>query len=99
MDLPQVFGSNLALASAIVGFGLPVGIAAINQRDWASEVKAIVAFVSSLLAALVLVIAMNAATTADYFRSALIVFFVAIMTYNFYYKPSGIADRIERATG
>lgn len=95
MDLPQVFGSNLALASAIIGFGLPLGIAAVNRRTWASEAKAITAFVMSLLAAALLVVAMGALTTEDYFRSALIVFFVAIMTYNFYWKPSGIAGSIE----
>lgn len=89
---------NTITAAAIAGFVAPPLIAVINRKHWSSEVKAVSAFLVCVLVAL---------GTAWYeqevdwhnLRAVLpVVFGSAILTYNQFWKPSGIADAIERNT-
>jgi hypothetical protein len=104
-DFPTEFGDNLALAAVIVGFVMGPVIDAINRRDWPSEAKAIAAFVQCCAAAALLAWAMGqlegvrAFTFDMWIRTVMIVFVVAIALHRFYWKPSGISDAIDRATG
>lgn len=97
-ELPQVFGSNYLLASALVGALIPAGIALIVQRDWSSEVKGAAAAVVCLAAAVLLGFTQGVLDPADVLRSFLIVFTLAQVLYQTFWRPSGIAPAIEART-
>jgi hypothetical protein len=101
-DFPTVFGDNLTLAAVVIGFVMPPAIDALNRRDWPSEWKAVSAFVLCVpgsLLAVYIVGQWNTASFDDKLRTFLIVFFVAILMHRFYWKPSGMSDAIDAATG
>lgn len=96
--------SNFILATAVVGFLMSPVISALNRRDWSTEGKAVGAFVWCLIASGVLYAAADRfdVTTREpslWFGTFLALFVMAIGLYQFYFKPSNIADTIERATG
>ena len=89
----------LVLWSTIVGFVLPPVLAVVMQANWRPEVKGLVAFAACLVAA--------TGTTAlqghlgdgtALTTSFLLIFASAIATYRLYWRPTGIAPLIERAT-
>lgn len=93
------FGDNLTLLSALLGSMMPAAIAVILRRNWSSEVKGAVALVLCLIAAALLTWQTGNLNAADYVRSALIVFTMAQVLYQTYWKPSEIAPSIESRTG
>ena len=74
-------------------------IAALNRRDWGSETKELVAALLCFLVAIPVVYAQGFIDATDWFRTGLIIFFVAIFTYKLFWQPSQIAPNVERATG
>lgn len=92
--------TNVLMWGAIVGFLMPALIAAINRRMWSSAAKAVCAFVLCIVAAGVTAfLTGDFDDTDDLVTAALAVFGAAITTYHFWWKPSGIAPKIEAATG
>lgn len=101
-DLPV--GSTYVMATLVVGFCMSPVISALNRWHWSSEAKAAGAFIWCFVAALLLLYAgeqLNDVqmTAQSLIATFLVVFVMAIGLYRFYFQPSGIADRIERATG
>ena len=88
--------SNLEMYSGLVGVLLPVVVARINAADMSGEQKALVAAVVSILAATGTTWFQGGINPADVTTSFLIIFTAAVVTYQTYWKPSGIAGRIER---
>lgn len=92
--------ASVAMWGAIVGFLMPAAIAALNRRRWSSSAKGIVAFVACIGAAAgTAYFAGDLGNTSDLTTAALTVFGAAIVTYHQWWKPSGIAPKIEAATG
>lgn len=90
---------NLTMYAALVGTLLPPIVAKINRADMTPEQKALVALVISLLAAAGTAFFNGDLAGGDVVRSFLIVFTLATVTYQTYWKPSGIAQRLERHPG
>lgn len=88
--------SNLEMYSGLVGVLLPVVVAKVNAADMSSEQKALVAVVVSVLAAAGTSWFQQGINPRDMTTSFLIIFTAAVVTYQTYWKPSGIAGRIER---
>ena len=89
----------LVLWSGVVGFVLPPVLAVVMQARWRPEVKGLVAFAACLAAAAGTVwLRGDPGRGEDLTGSALLVFAGAIATYRLYWKPTGIAPAIERAT-
>lgn len=81
--------------SGIVGFTLPILVAAINRTHWASWLKGVVAFVSSVVAGL-LVSWLGADLSGKTFVEAFgVVFGAALIFYQTFWRPTGIGDWIE----
>lgn len=97
-ELPGAFGSNYLLAAALVGAAIPGLIAIINQRSWSSEAKGLVALVMCAGAGALLAYTQGLVDRADVLRSILIVFTIAQVLYQTFWRPSGIAGAIERGT-
>lgn len=98
-DFPLTFGDNIALAAVVVGFVMPPVIDTISRRNWSSEAKAVSAFVLCIPAALLVVYVMGYWKPEDWLRTFLIVFAAAIAFHRFWWQPSGLSDKIDRATG
>lgn len=102
-DLPV--GSDYILATLVVGFLMSPIISALNRSTWDSTARAIAAFVWCAVAAGLLLLAGGKfdwgvrPTGAVLFSTLLTVFVMAISLYRFYYQPSGISDKIDKATG
>lgn len=91
--------SELATISGIVGFAMPAAIAVLNRERWKPATKAIAAFVLCLVAALLTAWYQDALNAEDVRATALIVVGSAIGSYQLWWKPSTLTDRIESATG
>lgn len=87
---------NMILWGSIVGAVLPMLIAKINLREWSSEAKAATAFVCCLIAAAGTAWFKGEMTAMDVTSAFLGVFAAAIVTYNQFYKPGGVAAKLER---
>lgn len=92
------FDGNPTLLAGVVAFLLPPILAVLMQAGWSSQVKAVVAFVVCAAVAFVIVWVNGLADPADYVRTALVVLTVAQATYQGFWRSSGIAPAIERAT-
>lgn len=89
---------DLIVTSGIVGIGLPLIIALLNQSHWKAGLKAAVAFGICLVAALITTWAEDKLTPENYVLSALTVFAIARTTYAGLWRPTGAAPAIEVAT-
>jgi hypothetical protein len=90
--------SNLEMWSLLVGFFLPLVIAAIQRASWSNPVRAAVAFVSCVVAGLGTVWLAGNFNTKDIVSSILVVLVTALATYKGLWKPSGVGPQIESAT-
>lgn len=90
---------NALTLAAIIGFAMPPLIAALNRRNWSSEVKGIVAFTVCLVAGVGTAWWNDDLNQKDIRGTILIVFGAAIVTYHQFWRPSGISDTIEKKTG
>lgn len=89
---------RLQLANALVGFVLPHAIALVNQCQWPSRLKALVAFLACLAAAALTTHAAGTLTPDDLFLSALVIFGAAQVSYQQLWHPTGIAPALEERT-
>jgi len=82
----------------LVGLGLPLVISVINQRRWASEVKAVVALVVCAVTAAIVEALRGDLDWADWRKAFMIIAAAALGFYHVYWKNSRITDRVEAAT-
>lgn len=90
---------SVLLVSALVAQFMPPLIAVIVRQSWSSQVKGLVAIVLCLLVAIPIVYLQGQWNSESYLTSAITVFTLTAVMYRQFWKPSGIAPRIERATG
>lgn len=93
--------SNLELWSLVVAFLLPLVISVVQQPSWPDALRASVTFVACILAALGTTYfqgRLHIETLDDLLRSFLLIFIGAIATYSQWWKRTGVAPAIERAT-
>jgi len=98
MDTVDLTLSNGDLWRILVGFLMPLVIAAINQRTWRSQIKAAVMFGASVVVAAITLFFQGGVDWTDYPRAFLLIFTTAQLGYLAWWKPSGVTDAIETAT-
>src|SRR4051794_20887932 len=76
---------------------MPLIITAVNGRKWGSEANGLATAILCFLVAIPVVNAQGFAHKTDWFRTGLIMCFIAIFTYNLFWKPSQIAPNVDRA--
>jgi hypothetical protein len=91
----QQFPINLDMYVAIVGFFLPVVIAAVNRCGWPSTTKYAASFVVVCVAAVGHLFFAGQWDVGDIPGSILKMLFMTIGSYLIFWRPSGISDRIE----
>jgi hypothetical protein len=89
---------NAALWALAVGFVSPPVIALIQQRTWSPRVKALIAFGFALIVAAVTAYFNGLFTVPDIGRLGLLIFLSAVASYQGFWKPTGVAPAIEKAT-
>jgi hypothetical protein len=93
--------SNLAQWSLIVGFLMPTVVAVVQRDHWPNWARSLVMFASSLIAGAGTAVLQNhdAFTAKNWLNATLLVGVAAIASYHGFWKPTGVAPAIERATG
>lgn len=90
--------TNAAMWAGIVGFMMPVAISVVVQQAWSDAAKAVAAFGCCLLAATGTAYFSGLLDVTDIARCFLIVWTLAIGTYYGFWKPIGVAPKIEAMT-
>ena len=90
--------TNLAQWSAIVAFVIPLVMALLNQTQWAAHIKAALFFAVSLVAAGGTAYFQGDLTGKRWLDSALIIVPAAAAFYHGFWKPVGIAPKLEEIT-
>ena len=89
---------SLEMLSALVGSLLPMLVAVLNRSHWAPAVKGLVVVLSSVAAGAVTAWLNGSFTGLRWTESAFVVATAAVVAYRTFWKPTGIAPAIERAT-
>lgn len=83
----------------IVGFFLPLAIAAIKRRGWPMWLQSCFAFGCVLLAAVGTAYWQSTLSWENWTSAALSILVATIVSYMGVWKPTGVADKIDKATG
>jgi ABC-type uncharacterized transport system permease subunit len=90
--------SNLQISSAFVGFVMPLVVSLVNQTHWRPQIKGLVAILVSLVASFLTSWIAGDLNGKSFATSFLIVLGATLTTYRVFWKPTGIADSVEKAT-
>lgn len=85
--------------TTVVGVLLPLAIAVINRERWASGEKALAAIGICVLAAAGDVFFKGQFSLKNWSQTALYIFFLVVTSYAGFWRPTGIADKVGKATG
>lgn len=90
--------SNAAMWAGICGFFLPIAAAVIIQQQWNDTMKAITGFLCCIAAAFGTAWFSGIIDPNDVTRCFLVTWTLAIASYYGFWKPIGVAPRIESWT-
>ena len=90
--------SHVAQWAFVVGFFAPLGLAFIQQSGWSKLVRSATTLAVAAIAAIPTAYFAGDLTGQTWTAAALIILVATIATYQGWWKPSGIAPRIEVAT-
>lgn len=90
--------TNLAMWATIVGFLAPPVIAIIQQSKWSNRVRAVVTFLLALVAGAGTAYFQGDLTGKRFVEAAMIVFVAAIAAFYGFWKPTGVAPKVEETT-
>lgn len=95
-EVPTEFPQFIDMWMMILGIILPLIIAKINSPDWQSGTKSFVAFGVVLIVATGHVFFIGHWDSINWMQTVMKIFFITIVTFQGFWKPTGIADRIEK---
>ncbi len=87
--------SDSDMWTGIVGFLLPLAIAVIIKEGWTKELQAVIAFVACLVAAVGSAYFAGQLDPKGVVHDMLIVFTLAMTSFGFLWKPTGISEAIQ----
>lgn len=90
--------SIIAMWAIVIGFVQPPVLALIIQTKWSTRAQSIAAFAFSILTGGISAILNGQLNGTSIVASVLIVAVTSISTYQGFWKPSGTAPAIEKAT-
>lgn len=90
--------SNLVQWSAIVAFFIPIVMSLLNQSKWSAQLKAVLFFGVSLIAAAGTAYFQGDLTGKRWLDSALVIVPAAAAFYHGFWKPNGVAPALETST-
>ncbi len=97
-NIPDLL-STLDRWSLLVGALLPVLIAAVNRAAWPGWAKLACSATVCLIASAVTAFLNGSLNGDDVVGSLILIGFTTYSTYHWAWKPSGVAQRVENATG
>ena len=87
---------NLEMWTVIVAALLPLLIAVVQKQKWAASLKIVVTFLACLAASVGDVVFNPAIDLSDLPGVILTVVFVCVTAYSVFWRPTGIAPKIEK---
>lgn len=90
--------NDLQLWATLVGFFLPVVVAFVQQPKWNENARAIVTFLVCVIAAGGTAYFQGVLTGRRFVSAFLFVLVAALAIYRVFWKPTGIAPKIEEVT-
>lgn len=90
--------SNLVQWAAIVAFFVPIVMSLLNQSGWSAQIKAVLFFGVSLIAAAGTAYFQGDLTGKRWLDAALVIVPAAAAFYHGFWKPSGVTTAIEETT-
>lgn len=90
--------TNIGIWSALIGVAMPLVVSLVNQSTWPKGIGAVVALGTSLIAAGVTCWVGGDLKGNDYINSAGLILISTVATYHLFWKPTGIAPKIEALT-
>ncbi len=90
--------SSLEMWSLIVGFFLPLAIASIMRKNWTEPLRATVAFIACVAAAMGIVWFSGQFDAKDISTSILLVVVTSIATFKGFWQKTGVTTTIESLT-
>lgn len=91
--------SNSAMWALIVGFFLPLAIAVVQRETWSTAVRAVVGFLACLVASTgTVLIQLGSWDWHDWIQSSLLIVVTSVSTYEGFWKKTGTAPAVEKAT-
>lgn len=97
MDSTQLLSPADQL-SAVIGFFLPLLIAVIQNLHWKTQFKTIIAFLVYVAVAVVKLSVEQRLDWSHFQTTFLLIMFTSVAAFQGGWKPSGIAQAIEKAT-
>jgi len=91
--------SNLALWASLVAIGVPFVVAIVNREKWASRTKAVVFVAVSVVAAAGTAYFQGDLTGKRWLEAGIVIVVAAAAFYRGVFKPTGVTDAVEKATG
>lgn len=95
MQLP----SSVDQYTVVLGVLLPLAIAAVNRTAWVSSLKSVSALVICLVAAGLELGVKGQFSLTTLPANLLTIFFLVVTSYQGLWKPTGIAEAVEKKTG
>ena len=95
----MVLNSQIAQISALVGVFLPLVVAFVQRQHWRNSIRSAVGVGACAVAAVVVSYTKGTLNLHDLAGSAFIIFTLTKTTYLSVWKPSGVTQKIETATG
>lgn len=90
--------TNLEVWSALVGVVMPLVVSLVNQSSWPKGLGAVVSVATSLAAAGVTCWLHGDLNGNDYLGSVSVILSASFATYHLFWKPTGIAPKVESLT-
>jgi len=90
--------TDFEMYSLLVGFFLPPALALLIQTHWDEKLKTAVAFVACVIAGAGVAYFQGDLTGKRFVTAALVILTTGYATYRNFWKTSGIAPTIEKAT-
>jgi hypothetical protein len=94
--------TDVQLWASIVGFLVPIVTAVIIRRGWSQPVQAVANFIVAAIAAAGTQYFEGNLDTSNvdgFVRTLMVVFVASIASYYGFMKPTGVAPKVEAATG
>lgn len=90
--------TDFEMYSLLVGFFLPPALAIVMQARFSDKLRAAIAFVACVIAGAGIAYFQGDLTGKRFVSGALIVLTTGLATYRNFWKPTGIAPKIESVT-
>lgn len=94
-----MLNNQLTEIAALVGTFLPLLVAVVQRQHWSNRVRTVVGVAACAIAAVIVSYTKGQLNLHDLATTGFIIFTLTKTTYLSVWKPTGVAEKVEKATG